>query len=87
MVLRNDDKPADSTGLASANDLVGVELRGVQHRGVFVAKAPFAVGIGVQPPMDDADYLRPVRKPRRKRRARKRPRQSDTADGHRRREN
>ena len=87
MVLRYDDKSANSAVPARADDLVGIELRGVEQCGVFVAKAPFAVGIGVQPPMDDADYLRPVRKPRRKRRARKRPRQSDTADGHRRREN
>ncbi len=54
MVLCDDNEPAEPTGLARADDLVGVELRRVQERRIFVAIAPFAVGIGVEAPMDDS---------------------------------
>ena len=73
MVLRDDDKPADTPRLARADDLVGAEVRRIQQRRVFVAIPPFAVCERVEPPVDDTDYLRPLRKPRRKLRTRNRP--------------
>ena len=57
MVLRDDDESAEPAGLARADDLVGVEFRGVQKRGILVAIAPLAVGIRVETPMDDSIYL------------------------------
>ena len=45
--VATDDKTADSGSPARAYDLVGVERRRIQHRGVFVAVAPLAVGVGV----------------------------------------
>ena len=55
MVLGNHHQPADAAAPARANDLVGVEAGRIQHRRIFVAIAPFAVGEGVEPPVDDAD--------------------------------
>ena len=55
VVLGDHHQPADAAVPARADDLVGVEARGGEHRGVLVAVAPFAVGEGVESPVDDAD--------------------------------
>ena len=68
MVLRHDDKPLQSTGPARADNLVCIELRRVQQRRILIAITPFAVGVGVESPMDDADQIDPLRKPSLKRR-------------------
>ena len=47
MMLGDDDEPLQAAGLADVRDLVGVEgVRGEQG-GVFVAMAPFAVGVEI----------------------------------------
>ena len=70
-------EPAQAARLARADNLVRIELAGVQHRGVFVAKAPFPIRVGVEPPMDDAVYFRSGRKPRCQRRTWHRTRRYD----------
>ena len=57
MVLCDDDESAEPARLARADNLVGVEFRGIQQRGILVAITPFAIGIGVETPMDDSIYL------------------------------
>ena len=54
MVLRDDDESGEPAVPARARDLVGVEMRRRENLRVFVAIAPFAVGIGVETPVDDS---------------------------------
>ena len=54
MVLSDYDEPSEPARLARADNLVGVEFRGIQQRWILVAIAPFAVGICIEPPVDDA---------------------------------
>ena len=71
MVLCNDYEPAKAARLARAYDLVGVELRGIQHCRIFVAIAPFTVGVCVKAPVDNAvDFAVACGDARGKRRAR-----------------
>ena len=61
-MLRDDDESAEPARLARADNLVGVEFRGIQQRWILVAIAPFAVDIGVESPVDDAVDLAVARR-------------------------
>ena len=57
MVLGDDDKPFETAVFASLDNLVRIKIGSIQEYWIFVAVAPFAVGIGVKSPMDDADDI------------------------------
>ena len=76
MVLRDDDQAFEAAVPAGADDLVYVERRGGEEIRVFVAVSPLAVGVGVQPPVDDTVELRAVGEAV----AQRRPRDGSRAD-------
>ena len=87
MLGHNDESP-DTARLARRHYLVGIEPGRSELRGIFVAEAPFAVGVGVESEMDDADYLRTIFEPLFQRGTRHRARSpSNKGDGQRREQN
>ena len=59
MVLASKDQTAESGILDCADNLVGVEVRGVEKLLRFVAVAPFAISESIDAEMDEGILLDP----------------------------
>ena len=68
MVLGGEDDLLHSRGLHNPAPLVGIELIRAENRGVFLSRAPFAAGKGVDSEVDEADEFKllPGELPRRR---------------------